>query len=87
MFKDASSSDGLRVSLQRLRQAHQRMLERKSRDQCVAAPGKDQMARTFKPKMPSSKFGRAFARRAVKVDAVLGSANPKAFGNDICFYI
>jgi hypothetical protein len=45
------------------------------------------VARTFKPKMPSSKFGRAVARRAVKVDAVLGSANPKAFGNDIRFYI
>jgi hypothetical protein len=43
--------------------------------------------RTFRPELPSSKFGRAFARRAVKVDAVLGSANPKALGNDIRFYI
>jgi hypothetical protein len=41
-FKDASSSDGPLVSLDRLRQTRQRMLERKPHHQQVAARSKNQ---------------------------------------------
>jgi hypothetical protein len=35
----------------------------------------------------SSEFRWAIARRAVKVDAILGLKNLKAFGNDINLYV